>query len=274
MKIEITSAEPIERFTYKVVAQGGKDHFGNVRLKDTYLPIYTGILKGCKSDEFDGLILTSDLQGNVIEKEEIKLLGEVLPDFLQLLLKIEFPEIKTEKVGVLLCGDLFARIDKRGGEGDVKAVWKTFKNCFGFVAGVAGNHDYFGSKSEFEEFQREKDIYYLDRQIRKIRGIKVGGIGGVIGRPDKLFRTEESEYLSELRKLLKKAPDLILLHEGPDSESPSRHGNEKIRKLIELSNNQIICFGHNHWDELLINKRNGNQYVNLDGKCLILINEK
>lgn len=270
MKIELNNLEPIEKFSYKVVAQGGRDVSGNRVIKEEDLPIYLGSIRNSKIKDIEYVIIASDLQGNVFEKNEPKLLGEVLPDFLQLLFEIEFEGVDREQVGVLLCGDLYARLDKRGGLGDVKNVWRAFNDKFGFVVGVAGNHDDFGRPEEFKSFLQEGGIHYLHNQIRKIRKLKIGGIGGIIGRPDKPFRNDESEYLKELKKLLLAQPDFILLHEGPNNVNPELRGNDKIREVIERSKKNIIFCGHNHWDCSLIEKENGTQILNVDSKCIIL----
>ena len=270
MKIELNDSDPIETFAYKVVAQGGRDEYGNRVLQEENLPIYLGSIKGAKTDDIDYLIIASDLQGNVIDNDEPKLLGEVLPAFLKLLFEIEFTEVNSNKIGVFLCGDLFARLDKRGGLGDVKNVWRAFNKHFGFVVGVAGNHDHFGDSQEFENFQQEAGIYYLHNEIKKVANLKVGGISGIIGRPDKPFRNEETRHLTELKKLLLKQPDFILLHEGPNNMTPKLQGNDKIRAIIERSQKNIICCGHNHWEQTLVEKENGTQIINADAKCIIL----
>lgn len=274
MEIELNNLEPIEEFSYKVVAQGGRDENGNRVIKEENLPIYLGTIINSGIKDIEYIVIASDLQGNVVEKDETKLLGEVLPSFLELLFEIEFEGIDRKKVGVLLCGDLYARLDKRGGLGDVKNVWRAFNDKFGFVVGVAGNHDDFGKPEEFESFIQEEGIYYLHNQIRKVRKLKIGGISGIIGRPDKLFRNDESEHLKELKKLLLAQPDFILLHEGPNNINPELHGNDKIREVIERSKRNIIFCGHNHWNCSLIEKENGTQILNVDSKCIILKIEK
>lgn len=274
MEIELNNLEPIEKFSYKVVAQGGRDENGNRVIKEENLPIYLGTIINSGIKDIEYIIIASDLQGNVFEKDEPKLLGEVLPSFLELLFQIEFEFVDWKKVGVLLCGDLYARLDKRGGLGDVKNVWRAFNGKFGFVVGVAGNHDDFGKPEEFESFIQEEGIHYLHNQIRKVRKLKIGGISGIIGRPDKPFRNDESKHLKELEKLLLAQPDFVLLHEGPNNINPELQGNDKIREIIERSKRNIIFCGHNHWNCSLIEKENGTQILNVDSKCFILKIEK
>lgn len=274
MKIALNDLAPMEQFSYQVAAQGGRDAKGNRVVNEQFLPIYLGSIKDSKIKDLEYIIVASDLQGNVLENDEPRLLGEVLPDFLQLLFEIELEEVDRKKVGVCLCGDLYARLDKRGGLGDVKNVWRAFNEKFGFVVGVAGNHDDFGEPEEFKKFVQEEGIYYLHQQIKKVGNLKIGGISGIIGRPDKPFRNDESKYLKELKKLLLKQPDFILLHEGPNNIHPKLLGNDKIRAMIESSRKNIIFCGHNHWTCSLIEKENGTQILNADAKCFILKIEK
>ena len=82
------------------------------------LPIYHGTLDGLP-EGIDALIVASDLQGivPVMEKESDaasdtgatdKLLGEMLPAYIRLLMEVEWPELDPQKTGVLLCGDMYA----------------------------------------------------------------------------------------------------------------------------------------------------------------------
>jgi len=270
MIIQINDTDPIETFQYQMVAQGGRNKQDSRTLATADLPIYLGTIEDLTTTELDYLIIASDLQGNIINNKVPILLGELLPDFLKLLFEIQFPTIDHQRVGVLLCGDLYARLDKRGGLGDVKNVWHAFNQHFGFVAGVAGNHDDFGDNNAFEQFKSTEDIYYLDGQIKKIAGLNIGGISGIIGRPTKPFRKEESSHLKMLGKLLRKQPDILLLHEGPNHLDPKMKGNENIREVIERGPKTVICCGHNHWKQTLVEKENGTQIINADAKCIIL----
>ena len=198
------------------------------------------------------------------------MLGEVLADFLQLYMSIEFPFTDLQKVGVLLCGDLYANLEKRGGGGDVKGVWRKFNEYFKFVVGVAGNHDAFGSKEDFETFQREEGIYFLNKKIIKVEGLTIGGVSGIIGNPAKPQRVEKEDYLKALKKILTKRPDFTLLHESPNNKNPKLEGNKKIRDLIDCSHGNTICSGHCYWKENIIKAENNNQMINVDAKCMIL----
>ena len=268
MEIQIDK-EPAENINYLVVDTGGRDEQGYIKIKEVPLPIYLGEINGLKTD-LEYLIIASDLQGIVKVQNENKLLGEVLPEYLKLFFEIELPEVDLQKVGVFLCGDLFATLESRGGFGDVKEVWRQFNQYFRFVVGIAGNHDDFGSKEDFEAFQREEGIYFLHKKIIKVAGIKVGGIGGIIGNPNKPQRVEKEEYLKTLKKILVKQPDFILLHESPNNKIPKLEGHKKIREVIDSSRGNTICSGHCYWEENIIKAENNNQMINVDAKCMIL----
>lgn len=143
---------------------------------EAQLPMYHGTVSGLP-DGVDALIVTSDLQGVVPATERSKdanfggatasneetynsvktnaevdsnpmqstsedqLLGEVLPAYVRLLLEVEWPELDPERIGVLMCGDLYALRGKRGASGNPVPVWLAFRAAFGWVAGVHGNHD-------------------------------------------------------------------------------------------------------------------------------------
>ena len=160
------------------------------------------------------------------------------------------------------------------GLGDVKNVWRMFEEKFGTVVGVAGNHDSFGTAEEFEKFKREKGINFIEKEIRKIESIEVGGISGIIGQVDKPNRIEESVYLMMLKKLLLKQPDIVLLHQSPDFPPKSFEGEAKIREVIEKSPPNLIFCGHSHWSEALVELKNGSQVMNVDNRVVILINSR
>jgi 3',5'-cyclic-AMP phosphodiesterase len=273
MRIIDLEVDPIENYPYWIVQSGEFDINGNQILKEINLPILIGKVSGLEKD-IDAIIATSDLQGMIKNEGGEHLLGEKLPEFLSVLIEMELPELDKKRMGVVLCGDLYTTLKKRGERGDVKEVWRKFNNNFKWVAGVAGNHDDFGSDVEFEKFKQEDSIFFLDRQIKEIDKIKIGGISGIIGRSDKPQRIEEKEYLSILKKLLNKEPTMILLHQGPSVVEANLEGSVEIRNMIECSPSNLIFCGHSHWESPLVVLKNGSQIINLDGRVLILINKK
>jgi 3',5'-cyclic-AMP phosphodiesterase len=270
LKINHLNLEPIETYPYWIVQTGGRRTDGNKLVEQVHLPILLGEIEGLSKD-IDAIIATSDLQGNIKEGEKVSYLGEKLPDFLMTLLEIELPHINKERVGIILCGDLYANLEKRGEAGDVRNVWLTFKKCFKWVVGVAGNHDEFGNEAEFHEFKKEKGLIFLDSAIKEVDKLSFGGISGIIGRTDKSFRLEESVYLNTLKKILLKQPQATLLHQGPSYEEQNLIGHDGIRKIIETSPSNLIFCGHCNWDIPLVTLKNDTQILNLDGRVVILV---
>jgi hypothetical protein len=112
MKVKISKVEtiPIESISYWTIPTG------SVENAEFQLPIYSGEMEGLPN-AFDACIVASDLQGVVIENEKELLLGEALAIHLQLTLNVYFESINHEKVLVLLCGDNYANLIKRGQSG-------------------------------------------------------------------------------------------------------------------------------------------------------------
>ncbi len=121
----------------------------------------------------------------------LRLLGHLVAEELEILAEQgKIPPLKT--TGIILAGDFYAKIDKRGGVGDVREVWQAFSSRFRWVAGVGGNHDSFGKTPEnIIEFQNEQGIHYLDGNTISVDDIRIAGISGIIGKSNKPFRRLE-----------------------------------------------------------------------------------
>jgi hypothetical protein len=108
-------------------------------------------------DPLAALVVRSDLQGRAHTEREgdpALLLGETLANELAVLAELgELTDLA--RVGVVLAGDVYSepRLEKRGGFGGARPAWLALRQRFRWVAGVAGNHDDFGSASEIEVFQ-------------------------------------------------------------------------------------------------------------------------
>jgi len=267
MRITSLELKIIEKLNYKTVLPLG-DKPCNIEL-----PFIKGEISGLP-DDLDAIIVTSDLQGLVVDNGKEELLGEVLPEFLKLFLEVEFPDLKPEKIGIFLCGDFFATLTKRGGLGDVRNVWNKFNLNFKWVAGISGNHDSFGTTIEFEKLKSSEGIYYITKETIKIGNLKISGISGIIGKPEKPNRIMEEEYLKLLEKLLSKEPDVLLLHQTPDFPALNLRGNSKIRDILEKCESTLVFCGHNHWQHPLVDLKNKTQILNADSRVIILINKK
>jgi Icc-related predicted phosphoesterase len=272
MKITLNEKEPLESYSYLEVGAKQSNN-GKPIILNKELPIFLGEFENENAD-VNFLIVCSDLQGAIEKDGEYKLIGEELPEFLKLLIELELSEKENQKIGVLLCGDLFTSLEKRGSSGDVRDVWIKFKEQFDWVVGVAGNHDRFGDEAEKEEFKAIENIHLLHKETLEVDSLKVGGISGIIGRRDKTNRVDEKEYLDTLKVLLNRGLDLVLLHETPDFPELDFIGNAKIREVIEKEGLSTICCGHCYWDKTLVEFENKSLIMNIDSKLVILKKKK
>lgn len=230
--------------------------------------------------ELGALLVMSDLQGRepVWSKQDIKcrLLGELVAEEFHVLAELgEIPSADT--IGVLLAGDLYVAegLGKRGGKGDVRDVWKCFQDRFRWVAGTPGNHDSFGPDVlPTDNFLSTPNLYYLDGNLAAIDGIRIGGVGGVIGNPAKPFRRNEGGFLNALKRVAQESPDIIILHEGPAGCEADRNGNKLIRQELEGLPNCLVICGHCHWDRHEHEELgNGTQVLNADARAYVITSE-
>ncbi len=272
MRILEIIEQPITTFPYLNVGGGSRTRNGLKPVFQAQLPIYIAYVDEIPSG-LDALIVASDLQGNIRTKDEIILLGEVLPAFLAEFIEKEIKTISPEFTGVMLCGDMYATLMKRGGLGDVRNVWFAFREHFKWVAGVAGNHDDYGGFQGKIEFKlKEKDIYFLEKESVEIDELKIGGVSGIIGNKKKLFRVPEEEYLDHILNRLIKKPDVLLIHPSPSYQEENLIGSPEIRETLESSYiPTLVCSGHCHWKKHLVELKNGTQVLNADAKVFILI---
>jgi len=249
------------------------------RIVPSILPILRGYVDSLPNS-VDGIILTSDLQGREPKWHvtgDTRLLGELLVEELELLAGVEeIPPL--DRLGVILAGDFFARfgLDRRGGSGDVRDIWRAFATRFHWVVGVAGNHDVFSEKPSlpaFQAFIKEDGINFLDGTSVKLDGQKFAGISGVIGNPRKPFRWERNLYIRTLEKLIKEKPDMLILHDGPDYPNLDLQGDPDIREVIEKTICSLIVRGHKNWNIPLVEYSNGNQVLNVDSRVVLLVRD-
>ncbi len=220
------------------------------------------------------LLVTSDLQGvatSDVHEGAAALVGEVLAEELSILGDLgELPH--PNHVGILLAGDLYSDPSGavRGASGDVRSVWSAFAERFRWVAGVAGNHDTFGTPRERARLEQRPGLHLLDGEVRELDGLRVGGLSGIIGQAGKLWRREEEDYLEALRGVLGAGPEVLVLHEGPDEPSTERRGRPSIRAEVEAREELLVICGHSHWDEPLAVLPGGAQVLNVDGRAVLL----
>jgi Icc-related predicted phosphoesterase len=223
------------------------------------------------------IIATSDLQGRERMRNSVsrplRLLGEVLPELLVSRILPELEIAQGGDIGIILAGDFYTvpALDRRGGSGDVTAVWQAFADQFAWVAGVAGNHDTFGdSPSPRHGLRNSQNVHYLDGEVAEVGGLRIAGIGGIIGNPQKLHRRTEDDYLAVLESLLESNCDVLVMHDGPDAPAAGERGSALVRELIELYPPTLVVRGHAHWQSPLVELVNGTQVLNVDARVVVL----
>jgi|CXWL01.1.fsa_nt_gi hypothetical protein len=225
----------------------------------------------------DAIIVTSDLQGRELcddYTKPTKLLGEMLADEIDALRKMgQLPSKDT--TAIIVAGDLYARseMDRRGGSGDVRPVWRALAGVCRWVAGVAGNHDVFGpgpSVPDFRAFLRTPGVHFLDDATVMVDGLKIAGLSGVVGNPRKLFRREEQAFAGALGHLAMAGPDLLVAHDGPDVAGTDLRGWISVRHALEAARPTLLVRGHAHWTTPLAPLANGTQVLNVDSRVVVL----
>ncbi|MFY0675263.1 MAG: metallophosphoesterase [Bacteroidia bacterium] len=264
MKIQIKDIDqnPIDYVSYWTIPTGSTDK------AQFQLPILSGKIKGLPV-EFDACIVASDLQGVVLEKDNDLLLGQSLVEHLDIIFEISFSHLNPKNVLVLLCGDNYANLIKRGESGSPFQVWKAFSDTFGNVVGIAGNHDIIKDTSEYRVGNRT----LLLKETIEIKGLKIAGLSGIIGNPSKPFRLTEIDYFKSLEKLLKQKPDILLTHLSPADNERNLQGDENLSQ--KLAKHDILSFcGHSNWNEFNPIRFEKANVLNADSKCYIFENEK
>ena len=245
---------------------------GSGDFRREFLPVHHGTVDNLP-DDLDALLVTADLQGRETFESAgggpPRLLGEVLPRVLVDSVLADL-KIAAARVGVLLAGDFYTvpALDRRGGTGDVTAVWQAFGAEFAWVAGVAGNHDLFGTAAERPRWRHP--LHFLDGDVADLSGLTVAGISGIVGNPRKPWRRDEERLLQTLEDVVSLCPDILLMHDGPDAPDPAARGSTRIRQVLESADPTLVVRGHVHWNQPLSQLSNGTQVLNVDSRAVIL----
>ncbi len=133
---------------------------------------------------YHGLIATSDLQGIGLAGG---LAGVQVAEHAAMVVRQELTG-GPQCWGVLLAGDLFAHADRRGGLGDPLTVWQAFAVRFGWVVGVAGNHDDVRPEGVATIANELDGAHLLDASRATVGGFSVNGVSGVIGKAERPWR--------------------------------------------------------------------------------------
>ena len=253
MKILAVENKPFHELLYRTTGDKGQESFITLpfyKVKVDVMP------KGVKT-----FIATSDLQGREQNKESNQLVGEALAEELSLLQELgEMSNIDL----ILLAGDLYdyPECGKRGGSGLVTSVWNAFSDRFKQVIGVHGNHDI------VEDELLNSNVNIIDGNTINYEELMLGGVGGIIGRPDRNQRKTEEHFTKALKSVTKQQPDITLLPQGPDDPLNKQLGQAFIREHFEKNGEGIVIFGHCHWSVPFI-EIGKNQVLNVDNRLYL-----
>lgn len=239
------------------------------------LPVHFGEVDQLP-DGVSALVVTADLQGRETfesaNRRPPRLLGEVLPAILEseILPTLDLP---NGRIGTLLAGDFYTvpGLDKRGGSGNVTSVWEAFAETFDWVAGVAGNHDTFGSRGE-NPFKPKLSgrCQLFDRGTALIDDLQIAGLSGIIGNPRRAWRRAADDFVEQMVGLTDSAPDILIMHDGPDCPEFGFRGTPMIREALAMCEPTLIVRGHAHWDRPLVELDSGHQVLNVDARVVVL----
>ncbi|MEM7011256.1 MAG: hypothetical protein AAF585_07205 [Verrucomicrobiota bacterium] len=248
---------------------------GGGKIERIKVPFYHGEAEFAESD-LDGLLVTGDLQfydrKDVPEKDRILMGYIVSQEIAELCDAALLPP--RDKIAAILTGDMYAipSLLERGGLGDVDDVWLQFADDFRWVAGVAGNHDYFSGKAEFSgTLLRESNIYPLDGDLIEVDGLKIGGISGISGNPSKAWRYADAEFITNFKQLCFESIDIMILHQGPIGQVRGQRGFGLINELIRGAKSPpaLVTFGHCWWPDP-VSDEGGATLLNVDGGVVLL----
>jgi hypothetical protein len=268
MRILSLSDQPIYEIPYTNAASGGG-------LEGRKLPLLPGTVNALPAG-LSALLVASDLQGVAPSTDQggaLALLGEVLAEDLRGLEEAQLIPPRAQ-IGVLLAGDLYSAPagDKRGATGDVRPVWTAFAREVQWVAGVAGNHDLFGTDRERERFIARSGAHLLDGAVIDLGGLRLGGVSGIVGNTNKPGRRDAQTFLGLIERVLAQTPDILVLHEGPDDPTSRTKGNPDVRELLSVAAEKllVIC-GHSPCEHPLLPLERGCQLLNVAERAVLLL---
>lgn len=259
VRITRLAQQPVHRLRYLNAGRRG-------RRESSVLPILLAEAEGL-GEGVDAWILASDLQGVVTAWDgQSVLLGVALVDELLQLAEhgvLPYPE----RTGVVLAGDLFSAPggDVRGASGDVREVWEAFASAYRWVVGVAGNHDWFGEGRERARFESLEGVHLLDGDVVTLDEVSVGGVGEVVGDPDKPGRKSADDFLTRLKRVARAEPDVIVLHQGPEGDD-HQPGEPLVTEALTSFGGTVVC-GHVHWKHPC---SDDGRVLNVDGRVVVL----
>lgn len=252
MKITKIEENAFAVLTYRNAGRDGMPH-------RTDLPLVWGEVDALPGT-MAALVVAADLQGREDGPAD-RLLGLALVEKLLGLAQAgTLPEPKS--VGVILAGDLYGvpGSSKRGGGGDVSEVWRAFAENFRWVAGVLGNHD------SLEE-ALPANARVLDGDVIKRDGLRIAGLSGIIGSPERPHRRKAEAFTEWVELLAAERPDLLVLHQGPDRRPDP---DPSVAQALCRGRDLLVVCGHSPWRNPLLDLAGNNQVLNVDGRVVVL----
>jgi Icc protein len=223
----------------------------------------------------DGILFASDLQGCLGGNGPLAGVA-IVEDLTCLALDGVLPPLS--RLGCVLAGDLFGDPTAgRSANGDVSTVWDSFADEFAWVAGVLGNHDELGDlrdlasdgRRRFNE--RRTNVRVLDGDHVIYGGVRIAGVSGIAGRQGKPMRRPEDDQLRALRSALTCAPDILVLHQGPDLASLGYEGSPAIAAVVREHRVPLVVSGHQQWPAPTAMLSSTTRVLNVDGRVVILL---
>ena len=114
-------------------------------------------------------------------------------------------------------------------------------------------------------------------------GLRIGGVSGTIGNPNKPHRKREEDFCDSVERLATAGPDILAMHEspaamavadGPDAVEVELLGRPSVRAVLERSQPTLVICGHAYWRIPLATLSNGTQVLNVDSRAVILQSAK
>jgi hypothetical protein len=113
----------------------------------------------------------------------------------------------------------------------------------------------------------------VDAESIRLDGLRVGGVGGVIGDPQRPGRRWQEDFLAAIELALEGTPDLLVLHACPRAGA-SQKGEAALGEFLERASKRapafplVIC-GHRSWDTPLATFGRA-QVLNVHGHAYVL----
>lgn len=111
-------------------------------------------------------------------------------------------------------------------------------------------------------------MHLLDGQVVEQGGLRIGGVGGIVGDPARPERRPLEDFLDAVLAVLAEGPHVLVLHEGPPGLGRRQPGLQDLEALVAEAGVLTVC-GHRHWPTPLA-QLEGGQVLNVDARAVLL----